>query len=304
MMIYAVIISFIIFASATWASPAEEPKEFAIPILDAAEDFFSFRANSVANRLDSFFADQRADDELGRSAARIRTSYSMAERAVGDFRYQTRFNLYLPAVQERLKRLNYFESKKKKQKKAGVETRGFFLPGNIEEELNTKWQFRSDAGVNVSLTPRAFTRGRLRKNFYTGKLINRFVEEIGWYSDTRWMNIISLTTEKSLSQNMLLRFTNEVRWEITNHNGLSIHGPSLLQQISDKEALSYNIRGFNTAQGSTIFFSSFQLSTTYRRDLYRNKLYFDITPGLDFPKQWSYRRTPFILLQMEVLFGR
>lgn len=304
-MIYALGIGLILMISHAWASPAEEPKDFTIPIIDTAEQFFNFGANSVANRLDSFFADQRADDELGRSAARIRSTYLMSERAEADFRYQTRFNLFLPSLQEKLQRLNYFESKdkKKKKKKAGVETRGFFLPGS-PEELNTNWQFRSDAGVNVSLTPRIFTRGRIRKNFYTGKITNRFVEELGWYSDLRWMNVISLTSDRSINDNLLIRFLNEFRWEITNHEVLTFHGPSLLHQVSDKEALSYNLRAFNIANGSTFFFNNFQISTTYRRDIYRSMLYFDVTPGLDFPKQWSFRRTPFILVQLEALFGR
>lgn len=288
--------------SSVLASPAEEPKEFRIPILDTAEGFFESEANSVANRLDSFFADQRADDELGRSVVRLRTQYTIRERAIGDFRYQTRFNILLPKIQEKLKR-DFFKQKTKK-KKAGVLTRGYYYPSYGEEELNTKWQFHSDAGVNVSLTPRVFTRGRIRKNFRAGKIINRFVEELGWYSDDQWLNVISLTSDKKNSENILFRFVNEIRWEVTHHRGTSSHGPSILQQVSDEEALSYNMRGYNQADGNTIFFSNFQLSTTYRRDIYRSIFYFDVTPGLDFPKNWSFRRNPFILFQLEFLLGR
>ncbi len=301
-MIYLLLGICLVTISTVLASPAEEPKEFRIPILDTAELLLDSEANSVANRLDTFFADQRADDELGRSVVRLRTQYTFRERATGDFRYQSRFNILLPKIQEKIKQA-YFKPSKEKRKKAGSKTRGFFLP-RPSEELNTKWQFHSDAGVNVSLSPRIFTRARVRKNFYAGKIINRFVEEIGWYSDEQWVNVLSLTSDKKNSENILFRFVNEIRWEITPHLATTSHGPSILQQVSDEEALSYNMRASNQADGSTIYFSNFQLSTTYRRDIYRSIFYFDVTPGLDFPKFWSFRRNPFIMFQLEFLLGR
>jgi hypothetical protein len=84
-----------------WASPAEERLVKGIPILDSAQDLFGSRANFVANNIDSFFANQRADDELGRSNMRIRTLYNIRERALPRDDTQVRFNLRLPELEEK-----------------------------------------------------------------------------------------------------------------------------------------------------------------------------------------------------------
>lgn len=103
------------------AEEKEEPekKERAIPLLDSAQDLFGNKINALANRLDSFFATERADDELGRSLIRVQSRYEIRERARGDLNNRYRFNLRLPSLEERFKLMyrNEKDQKKRLQKK-------------------------------------------------------------------------------------------------------------------------------------------------------------------------------------------
>lgn len=283
------------------ASPAEEPKEFSIPILDATQALFGMQANTVANRLDLFFADQRADDELARSRLRIQRIYTVRERAVMDSDTQIRINIKLPKLQDKFK-FEIKSSEKEKEKSKGGEK----SPSDSElakNQLNKEWQFRGDVGLNASIPPKVFTRGRLRKNMTSGDVIHRFVEEIAWFSDRDWEMNTTLDSDLSLDEELLLRFRNTSDWKITRHDYKTSHGPILLQRLNDDSALSYGASLGTIIDSGVWYVTNYTLATTYRRNLYKQWIYADLTPGLDFPKQWHFRRTPFVVLRLEALFG-
>lgn len=301
-----VLIIFLLLTSlVALASPAEEREETRVPILDSAEQFFGQRVNHIANDFDSFFATERADDELGRSRVRIRGNYTVEERSLPQDDIQFRFNLRLPKLEQRFK-LNVEDKKEAKEKK----------DESVEEKIKRKeayknrnrvdesWLFNADTNVNASIHPSITVRGRVRKSKETGTLIHRFVQEATWVS-TRdgFRHRTSLNTDHSFSQMLLFRFNNTVDWRISQKTFSTGHGPSIFHRLSDFEAMSYSFTMATTVNEGILFVSNFQLAPNYRRNLYKDILFMDITPGINFPKQWSFRRTPFIFIGLEMLFG-
>lgn len=275
----------------------EKDEEYSIPILDRIDDFVGHRVNDIANDFDRFFATERADDELGRSRLRIRESYKVQERANGDNDVQFRFNLKLPYLQQRLK-YEMGQTKKKPKKKDGrVET--------LEEtRVNENWLFNADSGVNASFNPSVRVRGRIRKSKDAGLLIHRFVQEATWISTSDGFRLTTtLDSDHTISDDFLFRFNNTVDWQISNKNFTTSHGPGLFQRLSDQEALAYSAGVGSTVENGIWFLSGYSVSVNYRRNLYKDIAYIDFRPGIDFPKIWSFRRTPFIFAQLEFLFG-
>lgn len=282
------------------ASPAEEPESNSIPILDSAQNLFGRNVNTVANRLDLFFADQRADDELARSRLRIRQKYEVRERALMTDDFQIRFNIRLPRLEEKFK--FELESTKKKKEEKKKEAKAGETSELAQNELNKNWQFRADIGVNASIPPKIFSRARLRKNMTSGEVIHRFVEEVAWYSDRDWEEQTTFDSDLSLNEDTLLRFRNTSDWKVTRKDYKTSHGPVILHRLSDNDALSYGAN-LSTIVDDSWYVDNYRIGVTYRRNLYKHWLYADVTPGLDFPKIWSFRRTPFVALQLEALFG-
>jgi hypothetical protein len=292
------------------ASPAEEPEENTIPILESTEQFFGMEANSVANRLDLFFADQRADDELARSRIRVRQTYLTRERAIPVKETRISLNIRLPNLEDRF-RFDWFKDedeetkadrKKKKLDKKLSESKKSEIKLS-QQELDKQWQFRSTVGASAKIPPTVNFANRLRKNFETGEVINRFVTEVNWFSDRDWEQNLSLDNDLKLGEEVLFRFRNAADWRITRKEFRTDHGPSLRHRISDHQAMSYAATLRTTVENGTWYVTNYTLSPTYRRNLYHHWIYLDVTPGLDFPKEWSFRRTPFIFMQLEVLFG-
>ena len=276
------------------ASPAEEPQDRDIKVLESTQNILSTRVNYLANSIDMFFAEQRADDELARSRIRLRQGYTFRERSVGVERRQIRINITLPKLQDKFK--FEFENKKKKKKSSSERN-----PSN--PQLNERWQFRADTGIIASVPPNIFTRARLRKNKQTGAVIHRFVEELSWFSDRDWEENTTLFSDYSLDESRLMRFNNIALWRITRKEFRTSHGPSILEQLTIDDAISYGVGLSSTIQNGNWFVDNYRLSFNYRRNLYKQWIYSDINPGLDFPKEWGFKRTPFIFLAVEALFG-
>jgi hypothetical protein len=289
----------IFFPVLVLASPAEDPEE-RYTFLDKTHTLISTRLNYVANRLDAFFANERADDELGRSRIRIRTNARLRERARAKTDLEFRLNLRLPHLEERFK-LEYFKEMEKERKQ--LEAQKVKKEALEISELDDKWKFRADAGANINIPPQLFTRTRLRKNFYGGSFIYRFVEEFSWFSDDGWIERTSIDTDYTIDEKILFRFINNKEWRITSKDFRTNHGPTVLQRVSDDEALSYNLIMSTLIDQGPWHVENYNLNVNYRRNLYDNWLFMDVIPGLDFPKEWSFRRTPYIFIQFEALFG-
>jgi hypothetical protein len=285
-----------------WGSPAEEPRSRSIPILDSVHNIFGEKFNHIANDFDSFFATERADDELGRSRFRVRRRWQIEEGFSGTEKTQLRFNLRLPSLEQKFKKI--LESKKEKVGETKEDREKRIQTLVDKNKLDTKWLYRGDVGTNVSIHPSITLRARLRKSAQTGTLIHRFVQEATWVSTIDgFRQLTTFDTDQPINDRFLFRFSNRVDWRISNKDFYTSHGPGIFQRLSDDEAINYFTTLGTTIEDKTMFMSVVSTGANYRRNVYRNFLYFDVTSGLNFHKQFHFRRTPFIYLQLEVLFG-
>jgi hypothetical protein len=306
---YLFALTLIILSELSYASPAEEPPDTSIPILESAQELFGHRANFAANRLDSFFATERADDEFGRSRLRIRSRYTIQERASADLDNQYRINLKLPHLEEKF-RYDYYQDKEEQEKRKKEREEGKSSPELSEAELLKKdtlltgWIFNSDIGVTAAIPPKLTTRARVRKSFVTGTLIHRFVEQLTYVTDESGLTEeTTLNSDHIYNQDLIFRFINTKRWQVLKKSINTNHGPTWLHRVTENDAFNYSATLQTVVDNSSWYLFNYQLAVNYRRNLYRQWVYFDITPGINFPKEWSFRRTPFVFMQLEILFG-
>lgn len=264
-------------------------------IMEDTHEFVSNSMVTLANRLDSFLGEKRADDELNRSSLRLAYSHRLRDRSSGRDQTEVRFNLRLPHLEEKFRKLTIDTKKKNKD-------------GTTDKKEPEKepWRFRADTGVSVNIPlPQVFSRARLRKNWVHKKYIWRFQEEIGWYSDRSWIQNTQFNMDREIQKNeQLFRFVNEADWRITQKRFITSHGPSILHNTSDDDVWSYNFRVGTGKDGASYFMSGYGFSVGYRRNLQGQWLYGEITPSLDWPKDQGFRRTPGIMVKLETLFGR
>lgn len=276
--------------------------EAPVKIVDSTQSKIDENVTKVANRLDSFFGTQRADDELNRSQIRLIYDYRMSEaKPKSDFAF--RVNLRLSNLEEYFKssidRMTDWERKKTPEEQSKAEAEA---AANPEPEDPHRWLFRNDVGVIASIPPRAFYRARLRKALQGSAFLHRFVEELAWFSEEQWINTTSFESDRAMTPSSLFRFVHEKNWALTDQEFTTSHGPSVIHTITPRDAISYNARVGTRIKGP-LYLNNYTLSIAYRRRLRGNWLYGDVTPALDFPKESSFRRAPSILFRIEALFG-
>lgn len=289
------------FSQQSFPSPAEEPPDNEISFLESARNLFADRVNLAANQLDSFFATERADDELGRSFIRLRSQYFLRDGEKSDFENQYRINLKLPSLE---KKFRYdFDKDKKKKNKDNTNKENKSDPDNPSGFFNG-WTFNSDIGVVAAIPPKLVTRARLRKNFNTGAFIHRFAEQLTHITDESGLiEETELDSDHVIKSNLIFRFVNYKRWQVLKKDVSTNHGPTLLHRFSENDAFNYGLTTQTILNNGTWYLSNYRAAINYRRNLYRQWVYFDVIPGVDFPKERSWRKTPFITFQLEVLFG-
>ena len=287
--------------------------------LDGTRTLISDNIVGLANRLDSFFGEQRADDELNRSGLRLSYGQVLRDEKKSDEDVVVRFNLRLPKLEEKF-RIDFKRNTKSderveaKVKAKALEAAQAGHPLNEKEltelRLNTQneiyepWRFRTDVGVVASIPPRAFTRVRLRKNWQLMKVVPRFVEQFGYFTDDGFIQETTMDFDYTIREGrILLRFENGEEWRLAKQEVPTAHGPVLVYNTSDDDAWAYSGKVFSAVDGPW-YLSNWRLAVNYRRNLRGHWLYGDVIPALDFPKFEGFRRAPSITLRIEALIGR
>lgn len=280
-----------------------EPKER--DLLTRSRDLISFRLVRLADRFDSFFGETRADDEINKSSIRISHARILRMEKGPLEETNVRINLRLKNL-ENIFRFNVsVQSKDSKKTETVPETETPALATRSVEDIQKEpWRFRMDAGLNASIPPNVFARARLRKNWNSPVVIQRFAQELTWSSQQGWLQTTTLFHDKQLSKISLLRFTNEQNWQITEKSFSTSHGPSVLQTLTDDDALSYNLRLQTTVLDSVWANSNYQIGIFYRRNLKDFWLFGEIGPAIDFPRLERFRRAPSILFRLETFFSQ
>lgn len=313
-----------------WASPAKEKKEDIktekdvttskeeakkeekqdekqkdIPLLETAQNIFGIRANRLANRIDSFFATDRADDEFGRSVIRVTSNYIIRERDVGQQNNRYRINLRLPHLEEKFKWEYYKKEDKKSEAELSAEEKAEAeRKKKRKDDILKSWLFNADAGVVAAIPPRLTLRARLRRNIQTGTLIHRFSEQLTYVTNDEGLREETrLDTDQQISEDILFRFVNGKTWRILSKQFGTSHGPTLFWQYSDDDAFNTNLIMSSTITSGTWYVNNYQYTVGYRRNLYKQWFYLDLIPGIDWPKGYSWRRNPFMIFQVEFIFG-
>lgn len=267
-------------------------------ILDQTHALFKDNLEYLANKADSFFATERADDEFGRSTLRIRTNYYLRELEKGDSDITYRLNFKIPSLEKKIKEQTDKIFSRNKGEKNGTSS-------DAPLRSRDDWYFNADVGVNASIPPKAVIRARLRKNIIKENWSHRFLEEVSYITEEDGLSeITSFTSDYNIRENLLFRFINTKIWKVLSRQLTTQHGPNLILTITPRDGINYSLVAQSVIdEEGPWYLENYRFSIRYRRDLYHNWLFFDLTPGLDFPKDYSFRRNPFITFQLEALFG-
>lgn len=289
-------------------SNPKAPNGFIGPILQSksyleeTRQTVSNRVLRLADTVDTLFGEKRVDDQKNWSTLRLSQRYYLKNGSSGYENPAVTLNLHLPNVQKIEKSIQDWlkQSVEKAGEVAGI---GGAQNGPSEPQEQSPWTFHGESGIILANPLNYFVRLRLRRDFIFEKFVHSFYEQIGWSKLYAWEEETALTSDYAISRTLLFRFINVKSWAISNDILETTHGPSLIQQLSENEAVSYDLRLFTLEEDHALYGDKLSVGSTYRTRLPVGWIFVDINPELAWERKTNFITQYNLFFRIEMVFG-
>jgi len=247
--------------------------------IDEAHTFLSIQFCEPSVWFDSFFSDERFDEEV-RAGTRVRwqNNYIVTEGGVWEYTSNVRASFKLPKAKKSINLI--FEGEEE-------ETLHDVVPGNKEEvkgDLGLLYEItkseRAKFSVRVKLSPSITFRYRYRKPI-SDSFTTQFTQE--WSRrDNADGTMSRLDFEKKIYDDFLLRQSNAVMHSESYDGKEWENSLVLYQHLSDKDALSYE-SSVNGVTKPDRYTKNTRFGVRYRKNFYRKWLFYEVAPAIN----WS-----------------
>lgn len=250
---------------------------------------------------DKFFVDDRITEDASAGTI-IRWYNDLSWDNSDDFGYKSKLKarLYLPKVSRKLKLV--FEPDDEKEPLTP-------LPHDAEEtksQLGLRYDVytKPSSSFNIKVTSRPSIEARYRYSYpLSTETVGHFTQKI-YQKNSLTGESSQLDLDHSLSAEFLLRWSNFVNWETDIDAFKMGSGLTLYQYISPRRAINYkaSISGPNKPYR---YIENSHLSVTYRQNILRKWLFYEIKPEINWDKTADTNRQEEkkITLRLEVLFS-
>lgn len=276
--------------------------------LDATQADLSKRIFGVSQTVDSFFGDDRIENEVNSSVVRLNylTTVVESEPIRNDFRIKTK--LALPRTQ---RRLNLVLESVRDLGREEVDRVNDVLNGEGGEVSaalryivfdSQKWNFHTDGGIKARIPLDPFGKFRLRYRTPIGDWEHRITETVLWFDSSGWEAETEVTFDREINENWFFRFINTTHWKDEESTTKIDHSINWFQKIDEDKGFSYHI-GAGGNNRPNIHVESYYVSIGYRKRIHKDWMFFNVSTGFQFPRAREWEATPFIIFNLEALFG-
>lgn len=268
--------------------------------IDETYHYLNHKFSQPAIWFDSFFVDDRISEDASADTI-IRWYNDISWSELDDFKYQSKLNarINLPKISNKLKLV--FES----DDEEGPLTT---LPHN-EEETDNQLGLRYDifgkqrSSFNIKVTLRPGIEARYRYSYpLTTQTVAHFTQKL-YQKEKVTGESSQLDLDHSITPEFLLRWTNFVKWETDIDAFKMGTGLTLYQYISPKQAINYKA-SISGPDKPYHYIENSHLSITYRQNILRKWLFYEVTPEINWDKtvDTERKKEATITLRLEVLF--
>lgn len=279
---------------------------------DVSHEYLSVSVESLAQQLDSFFGGDRAFDAGTGSYLRVRGWLFDRVDADPETKADVRLRLILPLTQDKLG----FELMSDPHSETPEEERGQtelaapigkdqddFLAGLKAVFLDTDpWKASVSTGLRFGSPVDYFVRGTLRRKDDLAEWRLRLEQTAFWFGSERFGARSSAILDRSLMEPLIFRSSSLALWTEDDLSWRLSESLALLQSIDSWSALAYRV-GASWGSRPVVRPEEYSCDVTYRRRIYSSWLFFDVRPGLSWPRSRDFRPTPGIFLRLEMVFG-
>jgi hypothetical protein len=273
---------------------------------------WSSHIGSLGRQIDSFFADVDTETAANKSFVKIGLFgvWRKEDGLITDPRF--RFRLDLPNTRKRLKfiienepdeTLSLDESNRRnvlrKDETTDSSNSGYLRILSVFQD----WQLKGDLGIRIRNPIDPFARARATRYWEFSQGWTFQLKETVSYFHSEGFGFTNVASfEKNLSDTLFFRSKTETQWLKQDTSWEFAEVLSLSQLLDEKSAVAYRLAwlGENRPAPRT---SAYYVNFTYRRNLYHNWLFFELTPELLYPRDDNFKANPSLTVGVELVFS-
>jgi len=282
----------------------------AIVIVDEVHDAVSNRVVSVSNYIDTFFANDRMDEEGSKSKIVLGYQLGYDDFRGGSKEYALRARLHLPRTEERLRLVidsseNEDDSSETDANvQAGSEGRIDELKAALQYIFVSSelWQVSANTGIRFIIPLDPFAKLRIRRLFFVNSLTLRLTQSFYFFRSVGWGETTAIDFEKELTDKYFFRSSSQIRTIRDTSEKSFSHAFSLFQNIGQKKLVVYSV-GINADLTSPPVTTQYYLNTRYRHNFYKKWAFYELIPGITLERENSFNVSPGFFVKLEIIFG-
>jgi len=295
----------------TPAEPGDSENKDAKTFLErtaTAHMMVSSGLESMARNIDSFFAEDKSFDEATSTYARLRIDTTLDEDLQLGFDGDLKIKIDLPRTERQLKLLIESDTKE------GIPDRPDESPVNVLERQDyllsiesvnkaKDWDIRPAAGIKLRWNPDLFLRLRASRYRSLNGWLERTSGSVFWFTNQGFGANTALEYDRRIGQSWLFRSASSLRWEENDQFLTAEQRVSLYQELDQRQYLVYQL-GVVATQDPHWAVTQYNAAVHYRKDVYKNWLFIELIPQINFLEEHDFDAEPSITFRVEGVFGR
>ena len=286
----------------------EEPPGPVFTMADASQDKLSGRLESMAQRMDHYFGDERAFEDATDTYIQADFATLWVESESLQFDPKVKSRLDLPGTKKRFQLLIETDPYAEEDTGAAenpldaVEQQDYYLSLEREARGTGKWRIRPSVGVKATWPPDLFARLRIQRYDNLGDWLARPSVVVSWF-DSKGVEVRgTLDLDHALGERLMFRSSSGLRWRERDDLTSAAQTFSLFHTLDDRRGLVYET-GAVADDDPRWFVDDYFVRVRFRVRLHKQWLFGEVRPQVDFYEEDNYAHTWSLMLRLEVLFG-
>ena len=276
-------------------------------------DVFDIKDDPRSETFDRFYGDRRVEEEAKITRLKISPRVEFKDAQPAEFDVKFSIKLKLPRLKDRVQLIvdNLREDEEildelqtKVNSNQDILTEGD-SSASVRVLLKETMNFRAtfDTGLKFDPEPIPRVKLRLRAHRPLKHWTPRFTQSFFWESDDGFGEKTQFDLERERSNRYLLRLTTSALWSETSRGVEVAEILSYYYFISNRRAIGFRTGVIGHVEPHDRIDTYF-VRIPFRQKIYKNWIFLEIEPGLDFPIERDYETTPLIQIKFDFMFGK
>ncbi|MGF1545794.1 MAG: hypothetical protein ACFCUG_00540 [Thiotrichales bacterium] len=253
---------------------------------------------AIADRIDRFFGDERAIEEADFTNGRLSISTRYDEGDAPSTSVDLRGKLVLPRINQRLQLV--FEGQPEDGDLLGVDSTGASASLRYLAREKDRNRIIIDGGGRGGLTnPSAFIRVLQRRTWERDEKLIRFTPSLAYDFRDGFEAALRLDQDWTPRRNTFFRYTSNLLWS-EDEPGLRLdQNFTLAKRVSRTRSVAVDWSNTFRSEPHAVL-ENVLVQTRLRREVWRDKLFLELAPGIRFPRSESHRAVYTINLRLDL----